>query len=113
MGDAAAQGKDFRSDVTEGKRTLAVVWALAHLAAPERDELVGLLGSSTTDAEELARAVELIELGGGLERCRDLARERAGRAQELAAELAAGGHITVEARDLLISMADFFVERAG
>ena len=113
VGDAAAQGKDFRSDVTEGKRTLAVVWALEHLHGAEHDELVKLLGSGTTDAGELARAVELIELGGGLERCRDLARERAGKSQELAAELVAGGHITVEARDLLISMADFFVERAG
>ena len=38
VGDAGAQGKDFRSDITEGKRTLAVVWALEHLGGAERSE---------------------------------------------------------------------------
>lgn len=113
VGDAEAQGKDLRSDVTEGKRTLAVVWALAHLGEAERAELVGLLGARTTDAAELARAVELIELGGGIERCRQLAVERAQQARDGARELARGGQITVEAGELLASMADFFVERAG
>ncbi|WP_455138250.1 polyprenyl synthetase family protein [Thermophilibacter sp.] len=113
VGDAEAQGKDLRSDVTEGKRTLAVVWALAHLGEADRAELVGLLGSRTTDAAELARAVELIERGGGIERCRQLAAERARQARGGARELARDGQITVEAGELLASMADFFVERAG
>lgn len=113
VGDAEAQGKDFRSDLTEGKRTLAVVWALEHLDAARRDELVGLLDGRVTDPAELARAVELVDAGGGLERCRALARERAEAAKVSARALAEAGHITVEARDLLFSMADFFVERAG
>lgn len=113
VGDAAAQGKDFRSDITEGKRTLAVVWALAHLGAVEREELIGLLGSHVTGAAEKDRAVELIERGGGIERCRELAQERARAAQDAADELARDGRITVEARDLLRAMADFFVERAS
>ena len=49
VGDADAQGKDFRSDITEGKRTLAVVWALEHLGGAERSELVELLESGTAD----------------------------------------------------------------
>lgn len=112
VGDAQAQGKDFRSDVTEGKRTLAVVWALEHLTGSKRTELVALLDSKTTNAEELARAVELIEHGGGLERCRTLARERADVAAKQSHALARADLITAEARDLLCSMADFFVERA-
>ncbi|OUO34316.1 polyprenyl synthetase family protein [Olsenella sp. An290] len=113
VGNAEAQGKDFRSDITEGKRTLAVVWALEHLAEKDRDELVALLSMRTADAERLDRAVELIEAGGGIERCRALAREKADEAKAGARALAEQGHITVEARDLLVSMADFFVERAG
>ncbi len=113
VGDAEAQGKDFRSDITEGKRTLAVVWALEHLDDVGREELVALLGSSTTDAAELAQAVELIDRGGGIEHCRTLAGQMAERAKEGARELAEAGHITVEARDLLLSMSDFFVERAS
>lgn len=113
VGDAEAQGKDFRSDITEGKRTLAVVWALEHLERADREELVALLGTSATNASELARAVELIERGGGIEHCRMLAEQMAGRAKEMAIGLADAGHITVEARDLLLSMSDFFVERAS
>ena len=111
VGDAAAQGKDFRSDVTEGKRTLAVVWALEHLGAAERDELVGLLEGKVTDEGRLSRAVELIERGDGIDRCRALAHAKADAAREAAFGLAERGLITTEARDLLASMADFFIER--
>ena len=113
VGAAAAQGKDFRSDVTEGKRTLAVVWALEHLDAADRAELVGLLDAHSAAPADLERAVRLIELGGGIERCRALARELAADAKRQADALLEAGHISVEARDLLVSMADFFVERAG
>ena len=113
VGDAETQGKDLRSDITEGKRTLAVVWALEHLDETLREELVGLLGSGTSDPAKLARAVELIDAGGGLKRCRALALELAEDAKGRAEALAAAGHITVEARDLLVSMADFFVERSA
>ena len=112
VGDAAAQGKDFRSDVTEGKRTLAVVWALEHLDERDAAELVALLGSHATDPRELERAVCLIERGGGIEKCHALARELAEEAKARVAALARDAHISVEAQDLLISMADFFVERA-
>ena len=111
VGDADAQGKDFRSDITEGKRTLAVVWALEHLGGAERSELVELLESATTDTSRLARAVELIELGGGIDKCRELAAEKTAEAQKRARELAERGVIATEAAELLVSMADFFINR--
>jgi geranylgeranyl diphosphate synthase, type I len=113
VGDADAQGKDFRSDITEGKRTLAVVHALNELAETERAELVTILEAETADQAELARAVELIELGGGIAYCEELARTEAAKAKELAAKSADMGHITSEAADILCSMADFFIERAS
>ena len=113
VGDPAAQGKDLRSDITEGKRTLAVVYALEHLDEKNKAQLIELLGSGTTDAAELTRAVDLIELGGGIEYCRQVAQDNIARAKEAARLSAAAGHITVEASELLVSMADFFVERAG
>lgn len=111
VGNAAAQGKDFRSDVTEGKRTLAVVWALEHLGEAERGELVALLESGTTDEGRLARAVELIEAGGGIAHCREVASREAIAAKERAAELERQGLVSPEAHELLDSMADFFVQR--
>lgn len=111
VGNAAAQGKDFRSDVTEGKRTLAVVWALEHLSEAERSELVALLESGTTGENRLARAVELIEAGGGIAHCREVASLEAIAAKERAAELERRGLVSPEAHELLDSMADFFVQR--
>ncbi len=113
VGDVAEQGKDFRSDITEGKRTLAVVWALEHLAEAERDELTGILEAKTSDEALLSRAVELINQGGGIEKCRQLALADVEDAQRLAHALAVAGQITNESRDILCSMADFFVERVG
>lgn len=88
-----------------------VVWALEHLAPEPRAELVSLLEAKATDAADLARAVELIDLGGGIEMCRDLARKLADEAQERARQLTECGTITEKAADLLISMADFFINR--
>ncbi len=113
VGDASAQGKDFRSDITEGKRTLAVVWALEHLDDEPHRELVDLLESKTTNPDELARAVELIERGGGIEACRDLALKLTRDAQGKARALATSGTITPESAELLCSMADFFINRSA
>ena len=109
VGDAEAQGKDFRSDITEGKRTLLVVWALAHLGDLQRDELLHILGRETTDAAELARAVELIDASGAVDYVRGYARELVADAK---AHLV-GARLEEAPRDVLLSMADFFVERAG
>ena len=113
IGDAEAQGKDFRSDITEGKRTLAVVYALASLDAPQRKELVTILESGTTEDDALARAVELIETGGGIAHCTQLADREAARAEQGARSLASKGLITPVAAELLCAMARFFVRRAS
>ena len=108
VGDADAQGKDFRSDITEGKRTLVMVWALEHLEGEERDELAGILASAATEEARLARAVELAEAAGAIDHARDYAQELANHAKEGLGRL----HIETCAREVLRSMADFFIERA-
>lgn len=113
VGNAEAQGKDFRSDITEGKRTLAVVYALASLDTRDREELVAILEDGTTNADELARAVELIEAGGGIAHCSQLAEREARRAEQGAHDLASRGLVTHEAAELLCAMAQFFVRRAS
>lgn len=109
VGDPAEQGKDFRSDITEGKRTMLVVWALEHLEGAERGELLALLEAGTTDASDLARAVALIEASGAVDHVRAHARELAERAKQQLDRV----DFDTGARAVLISMADFFVERLG
>lgn len=109
VGDQAAQGKDFRSDVTEGKRTLVVVRALASLDADGRAELVDLLSSHATDPARLGRAVELMEGSGAVDYARDYA-------LRLVSEAKSGlekAPVDAAAKATLLSMADFFVERSS
>ena len=94
---------------SEIKRTLLVVWALAHLGDLQRDELLHILGRETTDAIALARAVELIDASGAVDYVRGYARELVADAK---AHLV-GARLEETPRDVLLSMADFFVERAG
>jgi geranylgeranyl diphosphate synthase type I len=109
VGDPARQGKDFRSDITEGKRTLLAVWALTHLEEGPAAELRTILSSNATDEATLARAVELMGESGAIDHTRAYARRLADEAKS---HLASADFLP-EAGRTLLSMADFFVERLG
>jgi len=105
VGTREAKEKDFRSDITEGKRTLMVVHALQN--SSERDELIAILSEHTTDAARLDEAVQILRRSGSL----DFAHTYAAKLTDDAKVLLAGVIDPSPAYDLLISMADFFVER--
>ena len=105
VGDAG--DKDFRNDITEGKRTLVVVHALEHAESETRRELVEILRSGTQDAALLERAVEIFDETGSIAFAHDYALRLTERAKE---ELS-GIELENDCRELLLSMADFFVER--
>jgi geranylgeranyl diphosphate synthase type I len=105
VGTREATKKDFRSDVTEGKRTLAAVHALEH--SDRRERLLEILASRTEDPALLEEAVTIMRESGSIEFARSYARGIVLTAQaDLKAALPKS-----KARDLLLSMADFFVER--
>lgn len=105
VGTKEATQKDFRSDITEGKRTMLVVHALSNPVVAA--ELRTILDSHTTDSAQLERAVELINQAGSIEYVRtyslDLVRNAKKRLEPV--ELSPGP------KELLFSMADFFVHR--
>jgi geranylgeranyl diphosphate synthase type I len=109
FGDEAEQGKDYRSDITEGKRTLLVTYSLAHVDATKRDELVRLLSSHVTDACGLDACARIMQ-GCGAEA---FARHRARELSQRAVSHLDGIDLTDDARHTLASMADFFVARRG
>ena len=105
VGTREATKKDFRSDVTEGKRTLAAVHALQHSASRER--LLRILASRAEDPAVLDEAVAIMAEAGSIDFARTYARDLVlGAKTDLEAALPRS-----KARDLLLSMADFFVER--
>lgn len=145
VGDAKTQGKDFRSDITEGKRTLLVVKAievlLANAESNAKDsaegnagcnakdsagssnakdstpdaatakasykKLISLLSSKTNDPILLEEAVELIVSTGAVDDVRAYAQMLIAEAKGYLEE----APFDAEARDTLLSMADFFVNR--
>ena len=124
VGDAKTQGKDFRSDITEGKRTLLVVKAIEVLLAnaesnakdSTRDataakasykKLISLLSSKTNDPILLEEAVELIVSTGAVDDVRAYAQTLIAEAKGYLEE----APFDAEARGTLLSMADFFVNR--
>ena len=141
VGDAKTQGKDFRSDITEGKRTLLVVKAIEVLLANAEGnaesntkdssakdnaggnaksstpsvaaakasykKLISLLSSKTNDPILLEEAVELIVSTGAVDEVRAYAQTLIAEAKGYLEE----APFDAEARDTLLSMADFFVNR--
>ena len=137
VGDAKTQGKDFRSDITEGKRTLLVVKAIEALLANAEGnakdssakdkagsnaknstpdaaaakasykKLISLLSSKTNDPILLEEAVELIVSTGAVDDVRSYAQTLIAEAKGCLEEAL----FDAEARDTLLSMADFFVNR--
>ena len=109
VGDADAQGKDFRSDITEGKRTLLAVHALAHADDSARGELLSILSAHTTEQDDLGRAVAIIEATGSIDYARGLAHDLVDRAKARISDV----DLLDGPKQTLLAMADFFVERLG
>lgn len=105
VGTEAAREKDFRTDITEGKRTLVAVHALGD--PRHHDEIEALLRSGTEDPRKLDRAVELFEQTGSIEFARERSFELTRRAKEALADV----ELDARCRDLFMSMADYFVKR--
>jgi geranylgeranyl diphosphate synthase type I len=105
IGSEESTKKDFRSDITEGKRTLMVVHALQN--SPKRERLIEILSSKEKDSAVLAEAVDIMVESGSIEYARTYAENLTSIAKNRLVDL-------VESSDslkLLISMADWFVNR--
>ena len=103
--DAGARNKDFRCDITEGKRTLVAVHALA---SPEyHDELVRILTSGTEDPAVLAHAVDIFRATGSIDYAHAYSLELTAKAKRALESVELDPHC----KDLFMAMADFFVSR--
>jgi geranylgeranyl diphosphate synthase type I len=104
-GDPETMGKDFCSDITEGKRTLMVVHALQN--SDKRDRLIKILSAKTTDPALLTEAVSIMRESGSVEYARNYAENLTSIAKNRLMDMFEPS----TTRDLLVSMADYFVSR--
>lgn len=105
VGSEESTKKDFRNDITEGKRTLMVVHALQN--SSRRERLIEILSSKEKDPAVLAEAVEIMEEAGSIDYARNYAENLTSIAKNRLVDMVEPS----KARDLLISMADWFVKR--
>lgn len=107
VGTEESTKKDFRSDITEGKRTLVVVHALQNAGAAERDRLIEILSSKEKDLAVLAEAVEIMERTGSVDYARNYAENLTSIAKNRLIDMIEPSI----SREMLVSMADWFVNR--
>ncbi len=107
IGSEESTQKDFRNDITEGKRTLVVVHALQNLGEDKRKRLIEILSSKEKDQAVLAEAVQIMDEAGSLEYVRTYAENLTSIAKNRLVDMVEPS----DARDLLVSMADWFVSR--
>ena len=107
VGAEESTKKDFRSDITEGKRTLVVVHALNNVPPDFRRYLTDVLSRHEKDPEVLAKVVRIFEEAGSIEYARTYADNLTKIAKNRLLEVLPAG----DARELLLSMADWFVTR--
>jgi geranylgeranyl diphosphate synthase type I len=102
------RSKDFRIDITEGKRTLMVVHALNNASSEAQERLLEILQSHSSDLATMEEAVQLLCDAGSLEFAHNYALDIISEAKEKL-------NVALEpnrATKLLLSMADFFIKRA-
>ena len=102
------RSKDFRIDITEGKRTLMVVHALNNAEPKAQKRLLEILRSHTTDTAVLEEAVQILHDAGSIEFARNYALEIISDAKDKLIDALEPNRAT----KLLLSMADFFIKRA-
>ncbi len=107
IGSEESTRKDFRSDITEGKRTLVVVHALQNSTASNRARLIEILSSGTQDAAVLAEAVDIMNASSSIQYAKDYASSLTSEAKVNLGELLEDSC----SKDILLSMADWFVNR--
>ena len=107
VGKAESTKKGFRDDITEGKRTLVVVHALQNLGEADRGRLIEILSSHSKDPAVLDEAVGLLNKAGSIDYARNYAENLTSIAKNRLVDMIEPS----KARDLLISMADWFVNR--
>lgn len=106
-GDERTMGKDYLSDIMESKRTLMVVHCLTVADSADRRRLVQLLRlKQDKTMSQAAEIVELMHRYGSVEHARAVARNliKDGRTYLKAVRLS-------QARDVLASMAGYFLDR--
>ncbi len=108
LGEEGKYGKDPGGDISEGKRTLLVIYALKHAGKKDAQRLVAILDSHTKDKKRIAEAIAIIRQSGAFEHASAVARKIVESAWgEFDSQFPKSGH-----KDVLRLLADYVIDRS-
>ncbi|OIO21408.1 hypothetical protein AUJ17_03530 [Candidatus Micrarchaeota archaeon CG1_02_47_40] len=98
--------KEIGGDITEGKRTLMVLHTLKKAAPEEKQYIIKTLDSHTGRQEEIGKVVAIMEKYGSIAYAKRIAKKMVVDAKRGVMALPA-----TQARERLLALADFLIER--
>ncbi|MCK4718550.1 MAG: polyprenyl synthetase family protein [Thermoplasmata archaeon] len=104
--DEEALGKPVGSDIKNGKRTLAAVWALENLDGANKEAFLKAYGNQNATKEDMAGAVEAMQKGGAIAYAKKQALAYAEKSKELLGVLSPS-----KEKDILLYVVDYMVNR--
>ncbi|WP_297983432.1 short chain isoprenyl diphosphate synthase IdsA [uncultured Methanobrevibacter sp.] len=108
ISDEADLGKPVGSDIAKGKMTLMVVKALAESEGEDNERLLEILKEEDSSQENVNEAIDLFNKYGSIEYAHNLALENIEGAKKAIDILEDS-----EAKDMLIALADFVIDRSS
>ena len=106
VGKEERYGKEIGGDISEGKRTLMVIHALQKASPEDKKRLVSILGEKTKDQAKISGAIEILKEYKSPEYARKKAEDIVKKAKKGLEKLPPS-----EAREKLLQLADFFINR--
>ena len=105
-GDFDKYKKEIGGDITEGKRTLMVVHSISNSSEVDRNRLISILKSHTSDKKIIEEAISIIKKTGSVDYARSHAVRLVEDAKKLLTKLGDS-----QDKQALISTADYFISR--
>jgi len=105
--EAFQKGKGFGDDITEGKRTLMVIYTLQKANEEDRKQLLEILNAHTRDPKLIQDAISLLNKYGAISYAKDFARKIVNDAWKEAEGLLPES----DAKKKLKAFVDFLIER--
>lgn len=106
IGNEEKYGKEIGGDISEGKRTLMVIRTLERASPEDKKRLVSILDEKTKDKQKISEAIEILKRYNSPEYAKKQAEKLIVKAKKGLEKLP-----QTEARQRLLELADFFINR--
>ncbi len=106
IGKEETYGKEIGGDISEGKRTLMVIHTLEKASPEDKKSLTSILDEKTKDRQKISEAIEILKKYSSHEYARKHAEKLIVKAKKGLEKLP-----QTEARQKLLELADFFINR--